>query len=301
MHLKAARKHETKLIICLVALAALLALLGGCRRTEPLPPAAEFAYAPTEVRATEEVGFDASGSHAPAGQIVSYAWDFGDGTTAEGVSPVHTYAEEGTYTVTLTVTDEVGGVDEAQAELEVLPAAEPPPDEYTLTVNTEGSGMVTREPHQASYADGTEVELTATADSGWSFSGWSGDLSGDDNPATITMDEDKEVTATFIELDPGDPPEAAFEFEPEVGEPPLTVTFDASDSTGAIVAYEWDFGDGTTGTGVTTEHTYTEVGQYEVRLTVRDGEGREDTAVAEGEDRVHVIPPPPPPPGGRGS
>jgi uncharacterized repeat protein (TIGR02543 family) len=41
------------------------------------------------------------------------------------------------------------------------------------------------------------VELTAEADFGYTFSGWSGDISGSDNPVTITMDSDKNVTAQF--------------------------------------------------------------------------------------------------------
>lgn len=53
--------------------------------------------------------FDASGSNATAGaSIVAYDWDFGDGSKGTGISPAHTYATPGRYTVTLTVTDSVG-------------------------------------------------------------------------------------------------------------------------------------------------------------------------------------------------
>jgi len=58
-----------------------------------------------------------------------------------------------------------------------------------------------------------------------------------------------------------------------------TVTFNAggsSDNT-AIVSYEWDFGDGTTGTGIKTTYTYTETGTYVVALTVRDAAGNHAT------------------------
>ncbi len=57
------------------------------------------------------------------------------------------------------------------------------------------------------------------------------------------------------------------------------VTFDASDSTDnvAIVSCEWDFGDGTTDTGMTCNHTYTEPGNYTVTLTVKDAAGNLDT------------------------
>ena len=39
--------------------------------------------------------------------------------------------------------------------------------------------------------------LTPTADAGWTFSGWSGDLTGSDDPATVTVHGDMTVTATF--------------------------------------------------------------------------------------------------------
>jgi len=68
---------------------------------------------------------------------------------------------------------------------------------YTLTVNTVGSGSVVLNPAGGTYDAGTVVTLTATADAGFQFSNWSGDLNGATNPATITMDANKNVTATF--------------------------------------------------------------------------------------------------------
>ena len=60
-----------------------------------------------------------------------------------------------------------------------------------------GSGTVTRNPNAASYPSGTVVTLTATPGAGQQFNGWSGDLTGTANPATITMNANKSVTATF--------------------------------------------------------------------------------------------------------
>jgi PKD repeat protein len=54
--------------------------------------------------------FDGSPSTDPDGTITAYAWDFGDGATGAGQSAAHTYASAGTYTVSLTVTDDKGAV-----------------------------------------------------------------------------------------------------------------------------------------------------------------------------------------------
>jgi uncharacterized repeat protein (TIGR02543 family) len=72
-------------------------------------------------------------------------------------------------------------------------------NEYTLTINTVGSGTVTRNPDQATYHYGDIVQLTASPDTGWSFSAWSGDLSGSVNPSNIVINDNKTVTATFIQ------------------------------------------------------------------------------------------------------
>jgi uncharacterized repeat protein (TIGR02543 family) len=73
-------------------------------------------------------------------------------------------------------------------------------DQYDLTVTTTGNGSVNKGPDQAHYNYGDAVTLTAVPSSGWSFSGWSGDLSGETNPVTVTMDGNKNITATFSQI-----------------------------------------------------------------------------------------------------
>ena len=70
---------------------------------------------------------------------------------------------------------------------------------YSLTVNTVGSGSVSKNPNSASYLSGSSVQLSASPVAGWSFSGWSGAITGSTNPASLTMDSNKTVTATFIQ------------------------------------------------------------------------------------------------------
>ena len=68
---------------------------------------------------------------------------------------------------------------------------------YTLNVSVVGSGSVTKLPDQATYNQGSAVQLTATPNSGWAFFNWSGDTSGSTNPLVISMDGNKSLTATF--------------------------------------------------------------------------------------------------------
>ncbi|MDX1812818.1 MAG: PKD domain-containing protein, partial [Gammaproteobacteria bacterium] len=66
------------------------------------------------------VQFDGSGSMDPDGSIVSYSWDFGDGSApGTGVGPVHIYTASGTYTVVLTVTDDQDLTGSAQTSVEI--------------------------------------------------------------------------------------------------------------------------------------------------------------------------------------
>ena len=69
--------------------------------------------------------------------------------------------------------------------------------QFDLTVSTSGNGSVS--PSSGTFNQNTVVQLTASPDPGWQFSGWSGDLSGNQNPASVTMDSDKNITATFVE------------------------------------------------------------------------------------------------------
>ena len=73
------------------------------------------------------------------------------------------------------------------------------PSIYTLDINVEGSGNISKNPDRDHYNYNEEISLTAAASEGWLFGGWSGDFAGLSNPANIVLDENKTVIATFIE------------------------------------------------------------------------------------------------------
>jgi len=73
---------------------------------------------------------------------------------------------------------------------------------YTLIVSPSANGTVNVSPDQASYSHGTVVTLTAVPNDGYSFSNWTGDLSGGQNPISVIMDADKTLSASFSLVPP---------------------------------------------------------------------------------------------------
>jgi PKD repeat protein len=86
----------------------------------PTPPTVQFRMSPTPAPVNTPVFFNASESQPAAGRtIVSYSWDFGDGTTGTGVTTAHTYTGEGVFTVILEVKDDAGASARLQQPLTV--------------------------------------------------------------------------------------------------------------------------------------------------------------------------------------
>ena len=103
------------------------------------PPTAAFTPAADGMT----VGFDGTASSDPDGTVSSYAWAFGDGTTGTGANPTHTYADPGTYDVTLTVTDDDGATASATQQVSVTAQQVVAADQFERSlVNTWGSADV---------------------------------------------------------------------------------------------------------------------------------------------------------------
>jgi PKD repeat protein/subtilisin family serine protease len=120
------------------------------------PPVAAFTFTTNGLTAN----FDASTSTDSDGTIVSYAWNFGDGTTGSGKITSHTYAVGNTYNVVLTVTDDDGATDTETKPVTVAPPNQPPVAAFSFTT----SGLTANfDASASSDTDGTIVSY------GWSF------------------------------------------------------------------------------------------------------------------------------------
>ncbi|MBI4286290.1 MAG: PKD domain-containing protein [Chloroflexi bacterium] len=130
----------------------------------PQPPIALFTSSPTSTVVNQQVTYDASSSSDVDSSIVSYDWDFGDGTVATGMNVTHSYSSPWYYPVTLTVTDSSGLTDFVSME---IPVALPPNIQPTVVaVNapdnvTENSDFtVTVDIQQVDNLDAANYSLT---------------------------------------------------------------------------------------------------------------------------------------------
>jgi PKD repeat protein len=244
------------------------------------PPVAIFTESAETVHTGEIIYFNASQSYDLDGHIVSYFWDFGDGTTGTGVIVEHSYADDGLYIVKLTVTDDDGATASTTAAKAV--ANRPPTASFTENATTLYRGEVIRFNATESFdPDGYIASYLWSFGDGTNATGVIVDhVYIDDGNYTVTLtvtDDDGAlavVTATKFVLNR--PPIASFTENATIVKTGEVILFDASasyDPDGTIVSYTWNFGDGTIASGITVTHSYVDDGTYTVTLNVTDNDG----------------------------
>ena len=202
---------------------------------------------------------------------ISYSWDFGDGNTSTEQDPIHTYAIDGTYTVTLTATNDCGSVDFVS---EVLVTALPIAG-FTATVTSGCS------PLEVTFND-QSTQNTETWS--WTFEGGTPATSTDQNP-TITYNTPGTYDVTLlVSNSAGDNSTTQLSFI-VVEEAPIAdftasvnvLQVDFTNNSNNGNTYLWNFGDGNTSTEETPSHTYATGGTYTVTLSTTNACGTDVT------------------------
>ena len=258
--------------------------------TTTAPPAAPVAIITPETFSGDApltVSFDGSSSTS----AVSYAWNFGDGATANSSQTNHTFTSAGTFTTTLTVTNALGQTHSTITTVTVneVVAENTPPSavissstaigEAPLSISFDGSGSYDTEGPISSYlwnfGDGSQPTTEARVTYKYTVAGtYSASLTVTDNQgATNTTSTPVIITGQTEE---NLAPTARLTTSVTEGAIPLEVTFDGSTSTDpedSPLTYNWNFGDGASGQGVTSTHIYTSPGSFTATLTVTDDIG----------------------------
>jgi len=294
------------------------------------PPFADFEVDNTSPSVFEFIQFR---ERAVAGSfpIVTYAWDFGDGTTSVDRNPRHRYTEEGFYTVSLTVTTGGEGNNTAtETKVDFIRVINPPSPDFSFTPDSVYTG--TPVSFRNLTVRGTEPIVSYL----WEFAGEgssAANRSTQTNPTftftapgiyavrltantatrTVTICKPVVVDAAPVPNFTAAPRPAtsaqtiAFTNTTQPGvdgtDDPDSVVDCTSATTGPglpakeIIDFLWDFGDGSTSTDENPEHRYSEPGTYTVRLTIGfrhsfTGEEAELTETKTGFMGITVPPPP---------
>ena len=230
------------------------------------PPVAFFSAAPVAGTAPLQVTFTAQQQSHPC----IFRWDFGDGSTGDGLVYLHIYQETGDYDVTLIVFSEYGAdtcvkssyihlneigempVAAFEAEPRLLAVGEPvqftdrsegEPDRWFWDFGDGNTDTIPNPSHIYSEAGHYDVSLSVGNNQG----------------------VDTQTKTNFIDVK--NPPEALFSASPRFGMEPHTTQF-TDMSQHSPHSWFWEFGDGQTSTEQNPEHTYETYGNYTVELTV---------------------------------
>lgn len=122
-------------------------------------PTADFTFLPKDPKAGEEVSF-ADKSTDRDGSIVSWSWDFGDGSTSSEAEPTHVFSTAGNYTVTLTVRDNSGGEDVRRITITVVEVTPTP----TTTTETHTQTQTETPTETSSTSSTTTAQTTTTTE-----------------------------------------------------------------------------------------------------------------------------------------
>ncbi len=220
----------------------------------------------------------------PGPDTLTYLWSFGDGNSSTQQNPTHTYADNGSYSVTVTVGD--GETTTQGSGTIVISNAAPTVSIGGDSTGVEGTAMNFTSTVTDAGVNDTHTYLWSFGDGGSSTSANPSHTYADEGPGSYTVgltvtdnNGDSSSTTAAITVSNVVPTvtTASGAGQPE-GSP---VSFTASSTDPGVndtVTYAWNFGDTQTGSGAAPSHTYADDGTYTVSVVATDNDGGASTA-----------------------
>ena len=233
-----------------------------------LAPNADFSHTTNHLECTfTDLSTDGDGT------IINWLWDFDDTNTSAVQNPNHTFAVEGIYNVSLTVTDDDGVINTTSQSITVIANIAPTSNfSYIITdldcvftdLSTDSDGTIinwlwdfddtntssVQNPNHSFVSAGTyNVQLTVTDDDG----------------------DEHTISQSITSVAPNVPPVADYSYV--FTDLDYTFTDLSTDSDGTVTNWLWDFDDTNTSTTQSPNHTFATGGTYNVQLTVTDDDG----------------------------
>lgn len=218
-----------------------------------------------------------------------YTWNFGDGTTGSEKNVVHEFQRSGRYVITLTVDDRQKQSNSIRSTTHELVINRYPTAQFSLPTQWEPTrplqvdGSVSSDPDGAISAYAWYVNGKEVAQGVNPFITF--DEAGDYAVALKVTDNsgfDDAVAIKTIPIHINYPPAVRWKMVPDVAEPNVAVTFEASASTDretkSLKSVRWNFSDGTTAEGMSIKKTFSRSGTITVSAIVDDGAGFANSA-----------------------
>jgi PKD repeat protein len=232
-----------------------------------------FSAVATEPNPTEQAG-------------LAYSWNFGDGTAATGAAPSHVFAQDGIYNVVATVVNANGLSTQAATQVDIFPSVSAgldPTVDMGTTLTFQGTAVGSSSlTYHWDFGDGGTADGTLTPSYTYYTPGtYTATLTVTDTSFGFVSTGQLPITVDSV------PPSVSLvnQFQGAI-QVPITLAASATDLNPAYQAaltYTWDLGDGSSGTGATTTHTYTQTGIYTATLTVAapDGSSTQATTIVD--------------------
>jgi gliding motility-associated-like protein len=204
---------------------------------------------------------------------LTYAWDFGNATTSAQTDPAAAYNNTGTYTVKLTAQSDYGCQDIIQKPITIngTTTSFNSPDSTCLNTPVNFQNTSSPVPLSSSWNFGDGTQSTQVSPSKAYSSPGLYNITLNSKFANCIDSATKSIIVYDKPVVDFNSPKAAS------CKAPLAVTF--QDISPDAVNWQWNFGDGATGTGKTASHTYNTAGQYNVTLTITDSKGCQNTII----------------------